>query len=322
MRSSKLFAAAGLLPLFLCANVSASAPQSPTLPTSPAAQPVQTGQARFGGSADVAMNLQSRRPTISGRINGGEPMEILFDTGSQGAVISQSLATKLSLQIIGEALIGSPAGGAPIPAKIVMLDRLEIGNYQARDVEAVIMDDSKFPPNASLIIGNNQFRDAQIEINFAEQRFRLTSAVNNDSVGWNNLDGRGLPTGKVTIGNEVIPLYIDSGNPGWLDLPKSFAEKLPLKGPLREAGKIKLVDRSVDRFAAPMDVIANVAGTDVRLVGDITFADFRFANLGSRALKNARMLIDMPNKRWKLVFNGSGMPQIGEPLSGAAVNKQ
>jgi hypothetical protein len=321
MLSSKLFAAAGLLPLFLCANVSFSAPQSPTLPTSPAAQPVQAGQARSGGSADVAMNLQSRRPTISGRINGGEPMEILYDTGSQGAVIAQSLATKLDLQIIGEALIGSPAGGAPIPAKIVMLNKLDIGNYQARDVEAVIMDDSKFPPNASLIIGNNQFRDAQIELNFAEQRFRLTTTANTDSAGWNNLDGRGLPTGTVTIGNEVMPLYIDSGNPGWLDLPKSVAEKLPLKGPLREMGMIKLVDRSVARFAAPMDVVANVAGTDVRLVGDITFADFRFANLGGRALKNARMLIDMPNRRWKLVFNGQGMPQIGEPSASVAASK-
>jgi Aspartyl protease len=322
MHSSKLFAAAGLLPLFLYANVSFSAPQSPTLPTSPAAQPVQAGQARSGGSADVAMNLQSRRPTIIGRINGGEPMEILFDTGSQSAMIAQSLATNLGLKIIGEVLVGSPAGGTPIPAKIVMLDQLDIGNYQVRNIEAVTMDDSKFVSNASLIIGNNQFKEAQIEINFAEQRLRLTTAVNNDSKGWNSLDGRGLPTGTVTIGNEVMPLYIDSGNPGWLDLPKTAAEKLPLKGPLREAGMIKLVDRNIAKFTAPMDVVANVAGTDVRLVGDITFAEFRFANLGGRALKNARMLIDMPNRRWKLVFNGEGMPQIGEPVVSVTPNKQ
>lgn len=319
MLGSKFFAAIGLLPLLLCATVSFGVP---TTTPSPANQPVPPRQTKGSGSADVAMNLQSRRPSISARINGGEPLEILYDTGSQGAVISQSLATKLDLKVIGEALIGSPAGGTPISAKVVMVDRLDIGNYQARDIEAVIMDDGKLPANTNMIIGNNQFSGAQIELNFAEQRFRLSIAANSDSAGWNSLDGRGLPTATVTIGKEIIPLYIDSGNPGWLDLPKSVADKVPLKGPLRETGMIKLVDRSIARFAAPMDVVANVAGTDVRLVGDITFAEFRFANLGSRALKTARLLIDMPNKRWKLMFNGSGMPQIGEPATGAAVNKQ
>jgi hypothetical protein len=113
-------------------------------------------------------------------------------------------------------------------------------------------------------------------------------------------------------------------NPGWLDIPKSYAERLPLKEPLVDAPAMRLVDRVIPRFAAPMDVDARIGPVAVTLRGIFTFADVRFANIGAAALKNARMEIDMPSKKWRLTFAGSAPSVIAPPAPttpGASVTR-
>jgi hypothetical protein len=268
--------------------------------------------------ADTAIDLRAGRPAIMARINGGEAIPVNYDTGSLSPIISKRLADLLKLPIVGEMLVGSPGGSAPIAVNVVSLGSLSVGGYNARTAErsldAAVMEDARLPPGVDIIIGNNQFPGALIEFDFARERLRISDSVTREKAGWQALDERGLLAGILQIGSVKIPLYVDAGNPGWLDLPKSFSAQLPLQGALREtATPIKMVDRTIPRFAASMETDATVAGIAVTLKGEFTFADFPFANLGVKALKQtgARLLIDNRSKRWKLVFAGSGKPLIG-----------
>jgi hypothetical protein len=215
-------------------------------------------------------------------------------------------------------LVGSPGGSAPIAVNVVSLGSLSVGGYNARTAErsldAAVMEDARLPPGVDIIIGNNQFPGALIEFDFARERLRISDSVTREKAGWQALDERGFAAGILQIGSAQIPLHVDAGNPGWLDLPKSFSAQLQLQSALREtATPIKMVDRTIPRFAANMETDATVAGTIVKLKGEFMFADIPFANLGVKALKQtgARLLIDNRNKRWKLVFAGSGKPLIG-----------
>jgi Aspartyl protease len=255
--------------------------------------------------AEVAMDAHAKRPSIMAQLNGGAPIEVTYDTGSQSALITQSLAQKLSLDVIGEVLVGSPAGGKPIPAKIVSLGKLTVGGYRAIQTDAVVMSDDALPKGTTIIIGNNQFPDALITLDFANSKLRLIKSKQVDSEKWTPLSDRGLTMGTLVIGNESIPLYVDSGNPGWLDIPKPYMERLPITGAITSAPEMRLVDRVIPRVSASMDTDALIGPTAVTLRGSFMFADIRFANLGAAALRNARVEIDMPSKKWRLIFAGT-----------------
>jgi Aspartyl protease len=267
--------------------------------------------------SEVTLEMMSGRITFPVEILDGKPVKAMYDSGAQGAMISQTFATELGLPVIGEVLVGSPGGGTPKPVKLVSLQNLKVGSYMANrapmSLDAIILEDTIFPPGIQLIIGNNQFPNALIELDLAKSRFRLSNTITSDSESWQKLDERGLLAGSLKVGSEIIPIYIDVGNPGVIDFPKSYSDKLPLKSPLREKTgvSIKLVDRVLQVYSAQLDTDALLAGIPVLLKGQFQFADFPFVNVGAKALKNARILIDNQNRRWKLEFNDAGKPALG-----------
>jgi hypothetical protein len=190
-----------------------------------------------------------------------------------------------------------------------------VGGFTARTTEAVVMDDAKLPKGSTIIIGNNEFPNARIELDFANSKLRLSKSSGAGTADWSPLSERGFVEATIQIGSESIPLHIDSGNPGWLDIPKSFATRLPLKSPLVEAPAIRLVDKEIPRFSAEMDTAARIGNTDVVLRGPFMFADLRSANLGAAALKTASLIIDMPSRKWTLSFGPKNAVPVIAPTA-------
>lgn len=277
-------------------------------PPSYAAAPTQPTSAHATKAAvDVALELNQGRTALSVSLDGGAPILVNYDTGAQGIVIRASFAEKRKMAVIGEVLLGSPNGGTPIPAKIVQFKSLSVGGVLAksapRSLDAVMVDDAKMLSNADVIIGSNQFPDSLIELDFQNRRFRLRPADASVSRHWQPTDERGLLAGTMKLSGQTVPLHIDSGNPGLLDLPVSALKHLKLLSPLRENGKIVTFGNSLVVQTAALDTQASLAGTDVRLKGNFRFAAMPFANLGTGALKQAKLQIDTANRRWQLKFD-------------------
>jgi hypothetical protein len=260
-------------------------------------------------SVEVALAQTDGRTAIDVVLNGAHALRANYDSGAQGMVIAQSLADELDLPVVGEALLGSPAGGVPVPVKIVQLQSLSVGgvamNTAPRSLDALLMEDSRLPSGVRLILSSSNFPGSLIELDFVAARFRVSPSPVGDEADWLALDERGLTATTLVIGSTRIPLHVDTGNPGSLDLPRSFAAELPLDAPLQEHAKITLVDKTLGTYRAPMKTEARIGEQAVSLDGTFVFADFPFANLGVDGLRKARLQIDHSKRRWRLRFASS-----------------
>jgi hypothetical protein len=277
--------------------------------------PASTLAATQGLLAEVPLQLHQGRTAIHASINGGAPQLVIFDTGSQGATIRQSAADRLGLQVVGEVLLGSPGGSAPIPAKVVQFERLSVGDVDAqsapRSLDAVIVEDARFKVDADIVIGNNQFPHMLIEMDFVAKRFRLRSAPAQAGEDWQATDQRGLLATTLQVAATKVPAYIDSGNAGFLDLPNSMADELALASALRESTPIRLVDRELKTQSAAFDGEILIAGTPVHVRRDVRFAELPFANVGVQAMQGTVLRIDTANRRWQWSFSARGTPTLG-----------
>lgn len=260
---------------------------------------VDTAVPTTKNAGGVAFSTENGRPVVTAQVNGQE-MPVIFDSGSQGAVISKSLADSLKLEVIGEAMVGSPYGGPPKTAYIVSLGSLAVGGVNAVQTDAVVIDDSQLPPGSpALVIGPNLFADRIVELDFTAKTLRFSSEIPNDVANWQKMDGRGMLKTMLTIGQEKVEVTIDTGNPGGLNLPKSLADRLGVALTPIPGRKIKTVDAEFPLYEGKVDQNATLAGALLRL-GSTIFADIPSANAGAKTLDGMRLIIDTPRRRWRL----------------------
>jgi len=148
-------------------------------------------------------------------INGQAPFRFILDTGANRSAVSSRVVTALGLDpaLAEEIGVHGVTGTAAMPA--VALDTLSAGDIVLRDVRAPILSDPVFA-GADGILGIDGLQDARIEVDFANDRVRISRST-----------GRRAPSGYVTvparlergglllvagrIGREDVQVIIDTG---------------------------------------------------------------------------------------------------------------
>jgi len=148
-------------------------------------------------------------------INGQAPFRFILDTGANRSAVSSRVVTALGLDPALADSIGvhGVTGTADMPA--VALEILSAGDIVLRDVRAPILSDPVFA-GADGILGIDGLQDARIEVDFANDRVRISRST-----------GRRAPSGYVTvparleqgglllvagrIGREEVQVIIDTG---------------------------------------------------------------------------------------------------------------
>lgn len=258
--------------------------------------------------ATVPFDLSTGRPVVLAQIGNAAPMEVYFDTGSQGAVIPRALVDKLGLEVVGETRLGSPYGGEPVIAQLVSLGSLKIGGVAANNVTAVVQEDASFlGPDARLVVGPAQFGGNIVSLDYAARSLNISSTMP-DIKAWQSLKN-GLPETEIEIAGKRYPLHIDSGSPGTLMLPKTVADDLSPKPELREIGKARTIDKEFAIYVGTVNQSAKIADVQVNL-GDVGFAEVPFANLGSQGLAPFKVVIDLARDRWQLIAPHGQVPLL------------
>ncbi len=254
---------------------------------------------------DIEMNIDAR-PSIAGKF-GGVDVQVTYDTGSQGGMIDRRLVEKFQLEIIGEALVGSPAGGEPKPIQLVSISGLEIAGQPipavGRGTDAIVAEEGMMPPGVELIIGNNQFPDRQITLDFAKRRFVVTAAPETESADVaieGRLDVRGLPVAELELSGQTLPVHIDTGNPGGIDFGGDVHKQIKFESELRAGKEIRLVDKVMSTEVGYLNSDATLQGRAIRLQGNFRFTSLPFANVGASAMAGTRLVIDMKRRSWQL----------------------
>ena len=256
-----------------------------------------------GDSLAVPMDSWQGRSVVQVTIGGRGPFPFVLDTGAQGSVIAKALADSLRLPVAGEANLGSPLGGKPIPAKIVRVERLTLGNRLEAAFSCVAADLPLAGPQPHWgVLSANQFPGLLVTWDFPRRRivFRRGSLPAPDDRQVFSYQGEPLPTVPVEIAGRRVRVHVDTGSAGGLMLPAAMGDSLPLAGPPVEGRVARTVDREVKLLQA-------------RLVGKVTLSGREFTdpelelnpaarvgNVGSRMLQDFEVTLDPQQKRIRL----------------------
>lgn len=110
-------------------------------PSNPGAQPPATGPANPSGNQKVFQAKIKRRaggtPVIDVVFNGNKTFEMIVDTGASGTLITQRMATALSVKTVGIARAGI-ADGSVVEFPIGRVQSIGVGGALVRNVEVAI----------------------------------------------------------------------------------------------------------------------------------------------------------------------------------------
>jgi predicted aspartyl protease len=281
-----------LIVSFALTAACAGAPKqtAPVLVTAPAG-PVQT---------TTPLDLSTGRPMVAIAFPGGHSGQFILDTGSQGAVLTQSAADTLKLEIIGEALLGSPAGGAPVKVFVVNLGNLMLAGAPATKTEAVVAADKTLPANAGMgVLAPTQWGDKVVTIDLAANTLTMGTSAPDTLQTWHPISSRNQTEADIEIAGEKLRAHIDTGNPRGVVLPLAMAKTLGVENKLTPTETIRTVDASAPAFTAKVDAQISIGGVKLA-VSDVTFSGAGQANIGVKALRGYTLVLDNPRRRWAI----------------------
>ena len=251
----------------------------------------------------LPMELFGGRVIVNVMLSGKGPFRFILDTGAAGSLIGADLTEELKLPVVGEAAVGSPAGGQPLPAKLVKLDQLSIGNLSISDIMAVSLDMSqlfhgKDAPRG--VLSPALFSGLLLSLDYPQKRVvirpgELPAANQTDIFDYN--PSQRLPRVKLSMAGLNVDVDIDSGSPGSISLPLIYSEQLPLASKPVEVGRIRTVDADLPIVGAKLNGEVKL-GRYVFTNPDLTFADkVPVGNIGFRFLQQFTITLDRKNHR-------------------------
>jgi hypothetical protein len=276
-----------------------------------------------GDSLAVPMESWQGRSVVRVIVDGRGPFPFVLDTGAGGSVITKALADSLRLPVEGEAQVGSPLGGKPLPAKIVRVDRFVIGKTLEASFSCLATD-LPLPGPQPLwgVLSALQLPGLLVTWDFAHRRivFRRGSLPAPDDRQVFSYETDPLPTVPIEIAGRRFCVHVDTGSARGLMLPAAMQDSLPLAGP-PVGGRVA---RTLDREMKVLD--ARLAGKVVMAGREFTDLELelnpaaRTGNVGDGMLRDFEVTLDAQHKRIRLrptVPRGAsgrgGAPQPADP---------
>ncbi len=142
-------------------------------------RPDQSGSLRLAHAVTVPVEYSQGELLIKVRVNSGEPLDFLLDTGASDTMVDRRTAAEHFLDKQGQMEISVAAGSVTTNASVVR--KLEVGNLTLEDVHALILDLS--PQARQLgrpvagILGANVLSQFAVTIDYAKGMVTFTDAL-------------------------------------------------------------------------------------------------------------------------------------------------
>jgi hypothetical protein len=244
--------------------------------------------------------LDGALAVVEVRVNGQGPFRFGIDTGAAGgARVSQSLADKLGLPVVGQAMAGDPSGKSRRAVPIVEIGQLTVGNAVFGKVPAGAGDFS--PLGIDGILGFGLFSEHRLTLDYPHRRVRIERGELPPADGRTILSFEapyGIPTVHLTLGGVDAEAHIDSGNTREeIVVPAALAGKLKLAAEPVSIGKARTGFNEFEIRQAPLD--GKLALGAYELTNPkIDIVDlFPFVNFGHKFLQRFTVTVDEKNHR-------------------------
>jgi protein tyrosine phosphatase (PTP) superfamily phosphohydrolase (DUF442 family) len=200
-------------------------------------------------------------------LGGRGPFPFVLDSGAQGTVLAKALADSLRLPVVGEVSLGSPLGGEPLPARLVRVERLALGDGLEASLTCVSAEMPMAGPERLWgILSPAAFPGLLVTWDFAANRivFRRGALPEPDDRSVFSYGSDPLPTVPVEIAGRHLRVHLDTGAAGGLILPAALRDSLPLAAPPVEGRTARTVDREVGMLEAKLSGTVSFAGREFR----------------------------------------------------------
>lgn len=259
---------------------------------------------RTGDHADLPLQLIEGLPTIMATVNGAGPFRFGIDTGAAGYLrVTPAVAQKLALTQIGEARASDPSGKNPVSVQLFEAKSLSFGDVSFAKVPTISLTMTR--PGIDGIIGIGFFRDLLMTIDYPGLRFKAEKGSLPPANGRDIVDitlERGMiPTVPLKVGSWATAAHLDTGNTRYpFFVPTADVAALPTKGTPRAIGVAHTVSQELTLQAIDLTAPVTVGAVDLG-VSSVGFpAAGPQSNIGSLALKNMTITIDMANQRARI----------------------
>jgi hypothetical protein len=252
-------------------------------------------------SVRVPLELGHGQPIVAVKINGKGPFNFFLDSGAGGTVLNGDLAAELGLDSVGVVRMGDPISPNGIDAKLMHVDKLEVGGATFENFHVTAWD-RQFLRGVGAprgVLGFPVYRELLATYDFPNKELVLTRGELPKSNGETVIDyvaEHNIPLIEVTVGKEKIKGHLDSGSAGFLMIPARYETKVPLKGPAKEVGKARLAASTMTLKGAQLDATLRFGGQDF-VEPNIMFSELPVANVGSTLLGAFAVTFDQKNHR-------------------------
>ncbi len=257
------------------------------------------GEFKFAGDA-VVLSLEKggMHPKVAVDFGDGKNHKFIVDTGAGVNVIDISIAESQGYEVVAETEIGAP-GGPQIPATIVKVPLVHVGDATIVDAEFVTMDVNKFTRGSTQgVLGVGVFHEYLTVFDLGAGQITISrdslSAGEPGVIPYNAEDGQVQI--EIDVAGTQVAAHIDTGSMGGLMLPGEMMEALPLTDAPARSGKARLVGGSRDIKHAQLDGNIRFAGHEFESP-DVAFMSpsSGHGNIGGRILDGFVVSVDQVN---------------------------
>lgn len=188
------------------------------------------GSFKLSRAVVLPFDYSQRELLVKGRINNGEELDFLFDTGASETIIDRRVAAESFLLKEGVANLTALSGA--VSTNTTTIGRLELGNLVVNDLDARILDLSGQSRNLGRrlagIIGTNVISRYVVAIDYGKTQITFYDAdsyVRPQDLVILPFTRRSAPVVKIRIGGkEDVQMLVDTGA-AFNNLPASVAMK-------------------------------------------------------------------------------------------------
>ncbi|MFN8888438.1 MAG: pepsin/retropepsin-like aspartic protease family protein [Cyclobacteriaceae bacterium] len=251
------------------------------------------------GPIEIPFTMDRNLILIKAKMTGKNEYGFIYDTGTIGLVLSETLVKEQNLKITGTTTIQSPNSAQPDNVNTVVIPIVKLNDFEIKNLDGVAVPPQQiFSPNASGIIGLSAFKGNLVTIDFKSSKLIVKrGALDISDKAVIKVDLLHAPEAYVKVNGEEMLAHFDSGGPEAISFPMEWKSKLKLKSEPVLFAKARTPGGEVEVYTSQLDGTISF--------GSIEFKDpnimlvtggFGAINFGSPFFQNYTTTIDMANQ--------------------------
>ena len=251
------------------------------------------------GTIEIPFTMDRNLILIKAKMTGKNEYGFIYDTGTIGLVLSETLVKEQNLKITGTTTIQSPNSAQPDNVNTVVIPIVKLNDFEIKNLDGIALPPQQiFSPNASGIIGLSAFKGNLVTIDFKSSKLIVKrGALDISDKAVIKVDLLHAPEAYVKVNGEEMLAHFDSGGPEAISFPMEWKSKLKLKSEPVLFAKARTPGGEVEVYTSQLDGTISF--------GSIEFKDpnimlvtggFGAINFGSPFFQNYTTTIDMANQ--------------------------